>query len=222
MTVFVDLPDRAEVEPSYEAALLGELAQLAAGIPHDRLAVQWDVAAELGHLEGIWPAHFDEVESGVLARLARLAAAVPHDVPFGYHLCYGDFGHRHFVVPGDAALLVQLANAVVRSRAPAWLHMPVPVSWTAPSAFAPLAALALPPETRVYLGLVHLADGAEGARRRIVLAGQTVDRFGVATECGWGRRPPETVPQLLQLHAELATPASRSRVPGWSPRQRDA
>ena len=23
--------------------------------------------------------------------------------------------------------------------------------------------------------------------------------FGIATECGWGRRPPETVPELLKL-----------------------
>jgi hypothetical protein len=24
--------------------------------------------------------------------------------------------------------------------------------------------------------------------------------FGIATECGFGRRPPETVPELLALH----------------------
>ena len=206
VTVFVDLPDRAVVEPAYEAALLGELQRIAAGIPHDRLAVQWDVAAELGHLEGIWPAHFDDVEGGVLARLARLAEVVPAGATLGYHLCYGDFGHRHFVTPGDAGRLVRLANAVVRPRAPAWLHMPVPIGWTAPPAYAPLAALALPAQTHVYLGLVHLADGVEGARRRIALAERSVARFGVATECGWGRRPRESVSELLRLHAELAAP----------------
>ena len=30
--------------------------------------------------------------------------------------------------------------------------------------------------------------------------------FGIATECGLGRRQPHTIPALLKLHAELATP----------------
>jgi len=28
----------------------------------------------------------------------------------------------------------------------------------------------------------------------------------VATECGLGRRPPETIPQLLRIHAEVSAP----------------
>ena len=30
------------------------------------------------------------------------------------------------------------------------------------------------------------------------------DRFGIATECGFGRRPAETIPELLRIHAEAA------------------
>jgi len=30
--------------------------------------------------------------------------------------------------------------------------------------------------------------------------------FGVATECGLGRRPPETIPDLLRIHSEVAAP----------------
>jgi hypothetical protein len=31
-----------------------------------------------------------------------------------------------------------------------------------------------------------------------------VTDFGIATECGFGRRPPETVPGLIDLHREVA------------------
>jgi hypothetical protein len=33
--------------PLYESALLSELGRIAGGIPHDDLAVQWDIAAEI-------------------------------------------------------------------------------------------------------------------------------------------------------------------------------
>jgi hypothetical protein len=31
-----------------------------------------------------------------------------------------------------------------------------------------------------------------------------VPDFGIATECGFGRRDPATIPALLRLHAEVA------------------
>lgn len=203
VTVFVVPEDRPLVEPAYEARMLDELAAITAGIPHDRLAVQWDVAVELGLLEGMWPAHFPDLERGVLRRLARLRGAVPRDVPCGFHLCYGDFGHHHFKEPPDAEVLVRLAAAVA-VQAPAWLHLPVPIGWTERAAFAPLARLELPAQTQLYLGVVHRRDGAEGAQQRIARALEVVPQFGIATECGWGRRPREEVPFLLALHAELS------------------
>jgi hypothetical protein len=33
----------------------------------------------------------------------------------------------------------------------------------------------------------------------------------VATECGMGRRPSETIPELLRIHAEVAAPLERER-----------
>ncbi len=207
ISVFVRPEDRAVVEPAYERALLAELARITDGIPHDRLAVQWDVAAEFGHLEEIWPAHFDDVEAGVLARLRRLGAAVPRDVSLGFHLCYGDFGHKHFVEPADASRLVHVANALAwLERGIDWVHLPVPIGWREPGAFAALGGLALQEQTKLLLGVIHAADGAEGARRRIALAAERVPHFGVATECGLGRRPPESIGPLLALHAELAAP----------------
>jgi len=63
--------------------------------------------------------------------------------------------------------------------------------------------LALHPETRLYLGLIHVTDGVEGATPRIGAVRLSVPEFGAATECGLGRRDAATIPELLQLHAEV-------------------
>ena len=61
--------------------------------------------------------------------------------------------------------------------------------------------------TELYLGLIHHTDGEPGTRERIELARSVVPRgFGVATECGWGRRDPHHIPDLLALHARLTDP----------------
>jgi len=80
----------------------------------------------------------------------------------------------------------------------------VPVNRDDPAYFEPLAALALPSSCKLFLGLVHDTDGLEGTRRRLETAARyaPVD-FGIATECGFGRRPPETIPNLLRIHAEV-------------------
>jgi hypothetical protein len=53
----------------------------------------------------------------------------------------------------------------------------------------------------VYLGLIHYADAA-GDRARIAAAQKVVPRFGVATECGWGRTDPARVLALLAAQPE--------------------
>ena len=85
-----------------------------------------------------------------------------------------------------------------------WVHMPVPRERDDDAYFAPLKGLKLDPATEFYLGLVHDTDGAAGTLRRIAAAKKFVTRFGIATECGMGRRPPETIPGLLDLHREVA------------------
>jgi hypothetical protein len=69
--------------------------------------------------------------------------------------------------------------------------------------YRPLAQLSLERDTMLYLGLLHLSDGIDGAQRRIAAARRHVGSFGVATECGFGRRAPETVAALLDLHAAV-------------------
>lgn len=70
--------------------------------------------------------------------------------------------------------------------------------------FAPLGGLRLPPETELFLGLVHPQDGLEGAQRRMRAARAFAPVFGVATECGLRFYPSETLPQLLALHRRAA------------------
>jgi hypothetical protein len=206
---FIEADHRAAVEPAYEAAMLAELATIAAAVPHEDLAVQWDAPHEIGMLEGFFPPFFDgDLRVETVARLARLAAAVPDEAELGFHLCYGDAQHRHFVQPKDTGIAVALANAIaeVVARPINWLHLPVPRDRADDEYFAPLTGLRLHPETELYLGLVHLTDGADGTRERIRTASRHLDVFGVATECGFGRRPPEDVPALLRIHREVAAP----------------
>ncbi|MBA2680567.1 MAG: hypothetical protein H0U76_19495 [Ktedonobacteraceae bacterium] len=85
--------------------------------------------------------------------------------------------------------------------------MPVPRNRADEAYFAPLRDLHLHPETKLYLGLVHNSDGVEGAQKRIAAAQQVVSDFGVATECGMGRRPEETIPDLIRLHSSVVASA---------------
>jgi len=203
----IALDSQQVVEPAYEKRLLAELDEICAAIPHGELAIQWDVAIEMAVWEGVWHAWFErgDKEGGVLARLVRLGMAVPADVELGYHLCYGDAGHTHFIQPKDTANLVAVANGIAAgvTRPIQWLHLPVPRERDDAAYFAPLAGLKLHPETELFLGLVHLSDGVPGTERRIAAARSVVPEFGIATECGFGRRPPETVAALLQVHADV-------------------
>jgi hypothetical protein len=202
------------VEAAYEAALMADLDRLLRLGPADRLAVQWETVIEFGLLEGLWPHPFgDGLRDAIRQRLVRLVEAVPAPVEVGLHLCYGDSGHRHFVEPGDAGHLTSVANAVATTarRPLAWVHLPVPAARSDPAYFAPLADLRLAADTDLYLGLLHQRDGLAGAEQRIAAARQVRGNraFGVATECGLGRRPPETIPGLLELHASVADPVRR-------------
>jgi hypothetical protein len=64
--------------------------------------------------------------------------------------------------------------------------------------------LALRPETELCLGLVHYTDGVEGTEQRLATAKKYANDFAIATECGFGRRDPGTIPELLRIHAVVA------------------
>ncbi len=223
ISAFVVPEHQPLLEPEYEARLLDELRLVLRELPHEQLAIQWDTNFEFGMLEGVFPVWFDDVKSGILERLVRLARHVPADVELGYHFCYGDVQHRHFKEPADATKLVEIANALSGSvgRPLNWIHVPVPRDRVDEAYYAPLADLLLRPETELYLGLVHHTDGVAGTARRMQAARRFVSGFGIATECGWGRRAPATIPELLQIHHALSASVQRSGAPrprfAWPP-----
>ena len=206
MTVLIEESSRAGVEPAHVRQLHSEIGEILAAVPHERLTIQWDVCQDVGIWEGYYPAYFDDPREGVIERLAACAEVIPDDVELGFHLCYGDYRHKHFMEPADLGTATAIVSRLgaAASRTIDYLHLPVPIERDDDDYFAPLAGLELHPETELYLGLIHFADGLDGARRRLEAARRHVPVFGVATECGFGRRPPETIGPLLELHAEVA------------------
>jgi hypothetical protein len=201
--------DRLAAEVGYERKMLAEIDEIVAAVPKQELAIQWDAAHEVQNLEGAREGWFDTLEQEedeIIDRLVRLGDHIPDGAELGYHLCYGDFGHRHVVEPKDTGLMVRLTNKLSeRVRRPIqWIHMPVPRDRSDDAYFAPLNNLHLNPETELYLGLVHHSDGVAGTRRRIAAVAKVISEFGIATECGMGRRDPKTMFELLRIHAEVA------------------
>ena len=201
--------DRLAVEVAYERQMLAEIDEMVRAIPNQDLAIQWDAAHEVQNLAGAREGWFENLareEAEILDRLVRLGDHIPESVELGYHLCYGDFGHRHVVEPEDTALMVRLSNKLSQriGRSMQWIQMPVPRDRSDDAYFAPLSGLRLRPETRLYLGLVHHTGGVDGTRKRIEAAEKFVSEFGISTECGLGRRDPTTLPALLRIHAEVA------------------
>jgi SAM-dependent methyltransferase len=213
ISAFVALEDQAAVERPYEERMMAELEELLDDIPADQLAIQWDTNFEFGMLEGVFPVWFGDVKAGVLERLLRISRRVPPRVELGFHLCYGDSQQGFHREPASMGRLVEIANALSVSldRPLSWVHMPTSRERTDAEFYAALEDLRLRPETELYLGLLYPEDGAEGAAARIAAARAFVGEFGVATECGWGRRPRGMVDELLRLHVQCSRPVSAAR-----------
>jgi hypothetical protein len=201
----------ASIDPMYNEALKREINKLAAAIPHDELAIQFDVAsAVFARLQRNEASSYGrtkaEMQEKFSAILVDLGNHVPADIDLLYHLCYGDSNHQHVVEPTDMGDMVEFANRVSREikRPIQLVHMPVPRDRADDAYFAPLARLALKPETELCLGLVHYTGGVEGTKRRLAAAKKFAADFSIATECGFGRRDPRTIPELLRIHAAVA------------------
>jgi hypothetical protein len=201
----------APIDPIYNTALKREIDKIVGAIPHDDLAIQFDVAsAVFARLQreqvGSYGRSKAEMQKTFSNILIDLGNHVPRDIELLYHLCYGDSNHRHVVEPTDMGDMVEFTNRVMEriSRPVNLVHMPVPRDRADDAYFSPLKNLCLRPETELCLGLVHYTDGLDGARQRLATARKFAERFAVGTECGFGRRKPETIPELLRLHAAVA------------------
>jgi hypothetical protein len=209
--------DMAAVAASYEKALFADLDNLLGRLPHDRCAVQWDVAVEFGLLEGAMGPGSAMTVDQITPALVRCVDRVPADVPVGLHLCYGDYGHQHFKQPESVQLQVDLVNAVTAAaqRPVSWASFTVPQARRDAGYFAPLRDLTAGPETELYFALVpyHPDDQSDGtatdqarhidAALQLSAAGSR--EWGICTECGMGRVERDDVPTLLDLHREILT-----------------
>jgi hypothetical protein len=199
------------VDPIYNAALRREIDKIAAVLPHDEIAIQFDVAsAVFARLQRNQPNAYGKDRDEMLATFSRILADLADHVPAGiellFHFCYGDANHKHAVEPVDMTDMVDMANrlSAVIARPINLIHMPVPRDRSDDAYFAPLDRLRLRPETELSLGLVHYTDGLAGTRARLTTAERHVRDFSIATECGFGRRDPATIAGLLRIHAEAA------------------
>ncbi len=190
--------------PVYRAHLRDEFERISDALPHDQISYQWDVCQEVL----MWEGYFDQPEGyrrQIVDTLAGIGDMVPDAVDLGYHLCYGSPKDEHLVQPADLGVCVEIANGLLETiaRPVQYIHMPVPKDRGDAAYFEPLASLALPQETALYLGLVHEGD-AEGNARKLAEARRHTAVSGVAAECGLGRGDPDTLAEVLEQHRMLA------------------
>lgn len=198
--------DYEVVNAAYRDAVRREVQELVRVVTPDQLLLQWDVCWEVLNLEGATPwapasDHWDRWVSAV----RDLSSEVPEQVLMGFHLCYGNWEARHMVEPRDLRLCVRMANAAAQNagRSVDYVHMPVPRDRSDEGYFAPLRDLDIG-DTRLFLGLIHLSDGLDGAYARVAGARTAVDDFGVATECGLGYHKPAEIAPIFELHRDVA------------------
>ncbi len=198
------VPDsRQKLLPALTEHFLGEVRKIAAEVPNDRIAVQWDVCQEVLAWEGYYDAGPVDFRTETLDVLAAVGDGVPQPVDLGYHLCYGSPADQHMLMPKDTGVMVDLMNAVTQrvKRPIQFFHVPVPKDRTDDAYFAPLQRLRLRPETALYLGLIH-HDDAAGDAARLAAARRHARVDGIATECGMARGDPARLPSLLAAHVQ--------------------
>jgi hypothetical protein len=213
INTYIAQQDQDALEPSYERALVADLDRVLAAIPHDQLAVQWDVAVEFGILERAFGATPHQTFEPIVERLARLVDHVPGDVPVGLHLCYGDYRHRHFKEPESLQTQVSVVNRLnARARrSVSWFAFTVPQYQRSPEFFTPLHGLRAVPGTELYFALVpyhpeEQAPGTTAEQVRLVdehlinHPGNGGVEWGICTECGMARAEREEITGLLDLH----------------------
>jgi methionine synthase II (cobalamin-independent) len=212
VVAWVGLDQQEAFFPIYADAMAAEVRDIARAVDRDDLVIQYDVAVEIGVLTGAFQAAGNLGEHGyVVAAIAQALDDVPAGIERGVHLCYGDYKHRHFTVPRDLSVCVDVANGL--GSTVDFVHMPVDRdTGRDPAYHAPLRRLS-PVPTRLALGVIDYEGDPQRTRELVAAAsaGSGGMRFEVATECGMARideRGPEgpSLERLLEMHAEVAAP----------------
>ena len=211
---FIETRFCSSIEPLYEQRMVEAMRNLQENIPASDLSLQIDLPLEIAILEfehgrledPYFKPYFKPVKAGIVDRISRMVSAVGSDVELGFHFCYGDLGHEHFVQPTDTFLLVGLANDVMEAVTPIhsvhYIHLPVPKDRTDEAYYRPLQKLDLE-STQLFLGLVH-ANDETGTKERIGMAKQVYQGdFGISSECGLGRTSVEDMESILEICSTL-------------------
>jgi hypothetical protein len=90
----------------------GEVDKIAAAIPNDRVALQWDVCQEVLAWEGYYEKGPADFHTETLEVLTKIGNAVPAEIELGYHLCYCSPADEHRVQPKDMAIMAEMASAI--------------------------------------------------------------------------------------------------------------
>ncbi len=153
----------------YTAGVIAAIENIQAKIPKEDLAIQFDIAVEFAVLEKFSEAWFGQDEDVLFQRVVNLTALAKPGVELGFHLCYGDFGHKHFKEPDDAHFLNLAAVELIKrvGRSIEFIHLPVPLVRDDAKFFAPFKELhSVRGNTEIHLGLVN-PDDLEGTQRRV-------------------------------------------------------
>jgi hypothetical protein len=195
---FPEPGDIEKVRPGFEESLAAEIELIVRRIPAKDLAIQWDLAGELLAVYGQPgnPPSEALIETHV-APVRRLSALLPAEAALGFHFCFGTFGGWPAFAPADLGRAVDLINAAVGAagRRTDWIHVPT-LDRADDAFYAPLARLERG-DGRLYLGMIH---SMRSFRERLAVARKFVPDFGLGAYCGFGRTPPEQLPQLLADH----------------------
>ena len=196
--VFPTPGDLDKVRPGYIEAVRAEIAGILREIPAQDLAVQWDCSTELqdayGAVKGLDPKGMIERN---LEQITALSCDIPSEVLLGFHFCFGTLGGWPRFEPDSTDKAVELANAFIAGagRRVDWMHIPT-LNRSDDAYYAPLDNLQAG-DTRIFLGMIHnMPTFAE----RLAVARKHLSDFGVAAYCGFGRRHPSELPEILKDH----------------------
>ena len=204
--------DYERISGAYTEAMSREIAKMLEEIPAGDLVVQWDICMEMLAVDVNddhsvlfpWKPGGEAMERYAGA-VKTFSDFVPEETLLGLHFCYGDLGHKHFIEPRSLENATRIATESVKSveRTIDFCHIPVPRERHDDAYFSPLSDW---PENagKLFLGLVHHTGSVEGTKRRLATAKRHINNFGIATECGFGRRTKETLPELMRIHREIA------------------
>src|SRR5579884_1435676 len=93
--LFVEENLQRGIDPIYNDAIIREIDKIVETVPHDQLAIQFDIAsAVFARFERNQPSPYgvtkEEMQESFSTIVTRLAERVPADVDLLFHFCYGD------------------------------------------------------------------------------------------------------------------------------------